>query len=464
LPAALCIAGAVIAAPDVLAAPPTQQAGISSAVKGKVARASTVADTDQRQALEPGSKVYMQDRVSSDERSLAQLLLLDQSTFKLGPDSSVVIDEFIYDPEQGTGEMVVEAASGVMRFISGAIGRSDPDDVEIETPLGTLGVRGTMVTLSIRRGADGQAQEALYVLNGPGADNNALARRGAIQVSAQGETVTVQRAGWGTFVRPEQPPSPPQPIPTETLDLLGRQLAGEAPTGGGADDSGITATIKRVGVDRLSGQTTATTRASGETANQVDQVDQAVRQIASGAELEDEQLPADQVSHFQTQTISTEFGVPQTLNGLLDAGPQSVPVTQSNVPLYSVNDLENITAADAENLNFSTLTGLQLQGIDQAGSYDVVFNVDFSEKTFALDFNNISLPGEQFGNISNTGDIAETDEPAGFLASGQVGSITTIGSVQALKTDQKALSGIISALFAGTDPEVIGVRISGLNE
>ena len=471
---------AAFAAPDVRAAPPTQQAGVSSAVKGEVDRTSTVTDIDRREALQPGSKVYMQDRVSSEPDSLAQLLLLDQSTFKLGPDSSVVIDEFIYDPEQGTGEMVVEAAGGVMRFVSGLIGRSNPDNVKINTPLGTLGVRGTMVTVSIRSGRDGQPEEALYVLNGPGADTNALARRGAIQVTAQGQTVTVQRSGWGTFVRPGQPPSPPQPIPSKTIDLLDRQLSAEPPSEGGPENGGIKEAVSRIGVDRLAGQTTATTRQRGDTANQVDQASQIAHQVARGEELETAQLPSDDRDlpsddsglpsddgglpsddgDLPTEPTFTELGFLQTFNGLLASGPGFASVTQSDIPLYRVNDLEDLDASDVENVNFGTLTGLQLEGIDQVGSYDISFDVDFSEKTFAVNFNNISLPGERFGNISDTGTIPESDVTAIFSADGQVSGVTTTGIVLPLGTDQKALSGILSALTAETDPEVIGVGLT----
>ena len=467
--AVLCVSAPLIA-PGARAAPPTQQAGVSSAVKGQVDRASTVSDTGPRQNLEPGSKVYMQDRVSSEERSLAQLLLLDESTFKLGPNSSVVIDEFIYDPEQGTGEMVVEAASGVMRFISGAIGRSDPDNVEINTPLGSLGVRGTMVTVSIRRAADGQPEEALYVLNGPGADNNALARRGAIQVSAQGETVTVQRAGWGTFVRPGQPPTRPQPIPSETVAALDRELAAAPSSGTGFDAPGVTDTIRRAGADRISGQTTARTRGRGDTAAEVDDVDAATREVASANELEDFQVPG-----APPTGDLTEFGNLQTLSGLRGVNAGTASASQSAVPIYRVSDIESLQPLESGNVGgeiLGDLTGLNLQDIPQKGQYDVSFSVDFSAKTYQLSFDNISLPGfELTGSVSRGETVIPeptqgSDIPAIFAATDSGGACLDAqcnGIVAALKNDQKALSGIISLFLEGTGEEdqLVGIGITG---
>ena len=209
-------AGALVAlltAAGAQAAP--EKAGVSTAVKGSVSRTSTLSSgqPDEARELLTGSSVFMQDRVSAAEESRAQLMLLDESTFTLGPSSDVVIDKFIYDPETGTGELVAQATTGAFRFVSGAIGKTNAEDVTVKTPLGTMGVRGTIVTADIRRGPDGALVEALFVLSGPGIENNANARRGAILITANGRTVPVQRTGWGVRVRPGEPPSDPFPVP-----------------------------------------------------------------------------------------------------------------------------------------------------------------------------------------------------------------------------------------------------------
>lgn len=487
LASALCVSAALVA-PPAIGAPPTEQAGVSSAVRGTVARASTLNGGSDRQNLEVGSEVYMQDRISSQDRSLAQLLLLDQSTFKLGPDSSVVIDEFIYDPEQGTGEMVVEAASGVFRFISGAIGRSDPDDVQIETPLGSLGVRGTMVTVKIARDADGNPVETLYLLNGPGADNNALARRGAIQVSAQGSTVTVQRAGWGTFVRPGEPPSPPQPIPSDVLDQLDGQLAAAPSSGTGPDESAFNTTIQAAGIRRITGETTAQTRDRGETASRTEQSNGNAREVASGDNLTDFQVPSDHTigprppegmepTPMPDPGPATEFGDLQTFAGLRGASSGTASASQTGIPLYQVSDIENLQNPDVTG-GTGDLTGLadlSFQGIPAVGSYDVSFSVDFSSKTFSLSFENIDLQSfDVAGALQQTGgQIPEGEITAIFSATSNGANVETVGGCQnaictgivaALTDNERALSGILSALSAGTEKtgsEVIGVSVTG---
>ena len=45
-----------------------------------------------------------------------QLIFLDKTTLNVGPNSDLVIDEFIYDPSRGAGQMAVSMTKGVLRF------------------------------------------------------------------------------------------------------------------------------------------------------------------------------------------------------------------------------------------------------------------------------------------------------------------------------------------------------------
>jgi hypothetical protein len=69
----------------------------------------------------------------------AGLDFIDKSTLHVGPDSSVRLDRFVYDPNKGGGAVVIDAAKGAFRFSTGAQGKND---VKIKTPHGAIGVRG----------------------------------------------------------------------------------------------------------------------------------------------------------------------------------------------------------------------------------------------------------------------------------------------------------------------------------
>lgn len=73
----------------------------------------------------------------------AELTFLDGSTLTVGPDSAVVIDEFVYDPAANAGTAAMRVTKGFFRFVSGSM----PDEnVKIETDVVTIGIRGTIVT------------------------------------------------------------------------------------------------------------------------------------------------------------------------------------------------------------------------------------------------------------------------------------------------------------------------------
>lgn len=76
------------------------------------------------------------------------MLLLDGSTFTVGPDSSLVIDKFVYNPGTGKGALVANFSKGALRFVGGKLSKNDPG-VKINTPAGALTVCGGIVTIKL---------------------------------------------------------------------------------------------------------------------------------------------------------------------------------------------------------------------------------------------------------------------------------------------------------------------------
>ena len=69
----------------------------------------------------------------------ADLQFKDNSNLKVGSNSSVKIDKFVYDPNKSGGTVAIEAARGTFRFVTGSQGA---EAYKVKTPYGTLGVRG----------------------------------------------------------------------------------------------------------------------------------------------------------------------------------------------------------------------------------------------------------------------------------------------------------------------------------
>jgi hypothetical protein len=83
-----------------------------------------------------GSGVSSNEAVSTGAASAGEFRFLDGSNLNVGEKSTVVLDQFVYDPNGG-GNVVISVGKGAMRFVSsGAGGRAT-----VVTPGAVLGVR-----------------------------------------------------------------------------------------------------------------------------------------------------------------------------------------------------------------------------------------------------------------------------------------------------------------------------------
>jgi hypothetical protein len=93
-----------------------------------------------------GNSIFFNQRINTSGTGLIQVLLVDGSTFTVGPGSDLVIDRFVYDPKKNEGEVVATFSKGVLRFVGGKISKNE-GGVKINTPSGALAIRGGMAFL-----------------------------------------------------------------------------------------------------------------------------------------------------------------------------------------------------------------------------------------------------------------------------------------------------------------------------
>lgn len=108
--------------------------------------------------LQLGSRVVFKERVDTSAGGTVQLVFVDKTTMSIGPNSTVVVDEFVYDPNSGTGKLTATMAKGVLRFVGGNTSHSG--GAEIRTPSATLGIRGGVATVQVVPCAAGAATAA----------------------------------------------------------------------------------------------------------------------------------------------------------------------------------------------------------------------------------------------------------------------------------------------------------------
>jgi hypothetical protein len=77
------------------------------------------------------------------------VILKDDSLLSLGPNSEVVVDQFLFTPAEGKLALVTRMVKGTAVFFSGVIAKLSPQSVRIETPNATIGVRGTRFLVKV---------------------------------------------------------------------------------------------------------------------------------------------------------------------------------------------------------------------------------------------------------------------------------------------------------------------------
>lgn len=99
-----------------------------------------------------GIEIYQGDIVETAGDGAVNIVFVDDTSFAVSEDARLAIDEYVYDPVTESGSTDFSVLKGVFVYTSGAIGRDDPDDVTIETPVGSIGIRGTIIAGDVDQG------------------------------------------------------------------------------------------------------------------------------------------------------------------------------------------------------------------------------------------------------------------------------------------------------------------------
>lgn len=164
-----------------------ERVGVAAAVKPD---ATSQPPGGETATLRIGKSVLYNERINTSGSGVVQVLLLDGSTFTVGPGSSLVIDKFVYNPSTGRGELVASFSKGALRFVGGKLSKTEPG-VKVKTPAGALTVRGGIALMAV----EGPNRAAAAIVFG---DYLALARGGRLTKVKPGNMFVVSGPGPAT--------------------------------------------------------------------------------------------------------------------------------------------------------------------------------------------------------------------------------------------------------------------------
>ena len=97
-----------------------------------------------------GSRIFGQDTIKTGGNGSVGVILRDDTIVSLGPDSTLDMKEFRFDPLKKDFSLVCRMLKGTFIFISGVIAKLAPESVKLETPDGTVAIRGTRLAIKVQ--------------------------------------------------------------------------------------------------------------------------------------------------------------------------------------------------------------------------------------------------------------------------------------------------------------------------
>lgn len=164
--------------------------------------------TVNSKAAEVNHPISLDDTVTTGAESRAMIVFIDDTELTLSDNSELKIDAYVFDPDD-TADNKAEYSilEGAFLYTSGLIGKKENPDITVNTPVGSMGIRGTEFW-----GGD---------LDG---EYNVLVNDGRVNVKTDAGEELIEK-GQGTSVKGRKfRPTAPAPIAIERLERAGKTV------------------------------------------------------------------------------------------------------------------------------------------------------------------------------------------------------------------------------------------------
>jgi FecR protein len=112
--------------------------------------------------LKLGDAVLKGDVVMTSDGSAAVLSLIDGTVFNMGASARMVLNELVYDPNSTSNSALFSLVKGAFTFVGGHVAHTG--DMKVDTPVATMGIRGTTVSTNIEADPSGSVYSVTFSL------------------------------------------------------------------------------------------------------------------------------------------------------------------------------------------------------------------------------------------------------------------------------------------------------------
>lgn len=161
------------------------------------------------------------DEVETENGRL-KIEFVDQTQVSLTEHTYMEIDEYVFDPDPSKSKMALNFVQGTARFATGSLGLVAKENITIQTPTASIGIRGTDFTTTV----DELGRSLVILLPDENCTDTVkleegCAPSGSITVTNDGGTVTLDQAYQAVMVSTfETQPTQPVVLVDLNLDMI----------------------------------------------------------------------------------------------------------------------------------------------------------------------------------------------------------------------------------------------------
>ena len=94
-------------------------------------------------------EIFENDTLKTGRDGSMGVVFSDDTLLSLGPESVLVVDQYVFAPRQGKFSIVLRMLRGTAAYLSGLISKLSPESAHFETPSASIGIRGTHFVVKV---------------------------------------------------------------------------------------------------------------------------------------------------------------------------------------------------------------------------------------------------------------------------------------------------------------------------
>ena len=158
------------------------------------------ASVGQPGSIKPGDPVYLGDIAQTGADGKLSISFTDGTAFTLSSSARMVLNEFVYDPNGKSNSTLFSLTKGTFTFVAGKVAKTG--DMKIDTPVATMGIRGTTPHIEISE--DGSVRFTTLIEEGKDSITGKDRANGKRSGPQRGQTRVTSAPASGSTWKPTQ--------------------------------------------------------------------------------------------------------------------------------------------------------------------------------------------------------------------------------------------------------------------